>query len=88
MLLSLFQFYLKEIYLQVFLQQKKAVILQGYAYLKGFAIETIVTAVLFSMVGYLMVIIKRYGSWYKDLFKHFLYVYHFLTICQFNLMQI
>ena len=31
---------------------EKAVILQGYAYLKGFAIETIVTAVLFSMVGY------------------------------------
>ena len=31
---------------------EKAVILQGYAYLKGFAIETIVTAILFSMVGY------------------------------------
>ena len=31
---------------------EKAVILQGYAYLKGFALETIVTAVLFSMVGY------------------------------------
>ena len=25
---------------------------QGYAYLKGFALETIVTAILFSMVGY------------------------------------
>ena len=31
---------------------EKAVILQGYAYLKGFALETIVTAILFSMVGY------------------------------------
>ena len=31
---------------------EKAVILQGYAYLKGFAIETIVTAILFSMIGY------------------------------------
>ena len=28
------------------------VINQGYAYLKGFALETIVTAVLFSMIGY------------------------------------
>ena len=31
---------------------EKAVILQGYAYLKGFALETIVTAILFSMIGY------------------------------------
>ena len=31
---------------------EKAVILQGYDYLKGFAIETIVTAILFSMIGY------------------------------------
>lgn len=30
-----------------------AVIENGYAYLKGFALETIVTAILFSMVGYL-----------------------------------
>lgn len=29
-----------------------AVIEKGYAYLKGFALETIVTAILFSMVGY------------------------------------
>ena len=29
-----------------------AVILNGYDYLKGFALETIVTAILFSMVGY------------------------------------
>ena len=29
-----------------------AVIQNGYAYLKGFALETIVTAVMFSMVGY------------------------------------
>ena len=29
-----------------------AVIENGYAYLKGFALETIVTAILFSMVGY------------------------------------
>ena len=29
-----------------------AVIQKGYAYLKGFALETIVTAILFSMVGY------------------------------------
>ena len=28
------------------------VIQQGYNFLKGFALETIVTAVLFSMVGY------------------------------------
>ena len=28
------------------------VIENGYAYLKGFALETIVTAILFSMVGY------------------------------------
>lgn len=31
---------------------EQGVIHQGYAYLKGFAFETIVTAVLFSMVGY------------------------------------
>ena len=29
-----------------------AVIANGFAYLKGFAPETIVTAVLFSMIGY------------------------------------
>ena len=29
-----------------------AVVQNGYDYLKGFALETIVTAVLFSMVGY------------------------------------
>lgn len=31
---------------------EQGVINQGYAYLKGFALETIVTALLFSMVGY------------------------------------
>lgn len=31
---------------------EQGVINQGYAYLKGFALETIVTAILFSMVGY------------------------------------
>ena len=31
---------------------EQGVINQGYAYLKGFAFETVVTAVLFSMVGY------------------------------------
>lgn len=31
---------------------EQGVINQGYAYLKGFAIETIVTAILFSMIGY------------------------------------
>lgn len=31
---------------------EQGVINQGYAYLKGFALETVVTAVLFSMVGY------------------------------------
>lgn len=31
---------------------EQGVIYQGYAYLKGFALETIVTAVLFSMIGY------------------------------------
>lgn len=31
---------------------EQGVINQGYAYLKGFALETIVTAVLFSMIGY------------------------------------
>lgn len=31
---------------------EQGVIHQGYAYLKGFALETIVTAVLFSMIGY------------------------------------
>ncbi len=29
-----------------------AVVQRGYEYLKGFALETIVTAVLFSMIGY------------------------------------
>ena len=36
----------------VFLQQDAAVVQKGYDYLKGFALETIVTAILFSMVGY------------------------------------
>lgn len=31
---------------------EQGVINQGYAYLKGFALETIVTAILFSMIGY------------------------------------
>lgn len=31
---------------------EQGVINQGYAYLKGFAMETIVTAILFSMIGY------------------------------------
>ena len=31
---------------------EQGVIHQGYAYLKGFALETLVTAVLFSMIGY------------------------------------
>ena len=31
---------------------EKAVIRNGYDYLKGFALETIVTAILFSMIGY------------------------------------
>ena len=31
---------------------KQGVIHQGYAYLKGFALETVVTAILFSMIGY------------------------------------
>ena len=31
---------------------EKAVIQNGYDYLKGFALETIVTAILFSMIGY------------------------------------
>lgn len=35
-----------------FFTPDQAVIQNGYAYLKGFALETIVTAVLFSMVGY------------------------------------
>ena len=35
-----------------FFSTDPAVIQNGYAYLKGFAPETIVTAVLFSMVGY------------------------------------
>lgn len=30
----------------------EAVIQNGYDYLKGFALETIVTAILFSMIGY------------------------------------
>ena len=36
----------------LFLSTDAAVIENGYAYLKGFALETIVTAILFSMVGY------------------------------------
>ena len=35
-----------------FFSTEEAVIQNGYAYLKGFAPETIVTAILFSMVGY------------------------------------
>lgn len=35
-----------------FFSTDAAVIVNGYAYLKGFALETIVTAILFSMVGY------------------------------------
>ena len=35
-----------------FFSTDAAVIQNGYAYLKGFALETIVTAILFSMVGY------------------------------------
>ena len=35
-----------------FFSTDEAVIVNGYAYLKGFALETIVTAILFSMVGY------------------------------------
>ena len=35
-----------------FFSTDAAVIENGYAYLKGFALETIVTAILFSMVGY------------------------------------
>ena len=35
-----------------FFSTDAVVILNGYDYLKGFALETIVTAVLFSMVGY------------------------------------
>ena len=35
-----------------FFSTDAAVIEKGYAYLKGFALETIVTAILFSMVGY------------------------------------
>lgn len=31
---------------------EQGVIYQGYAYLKGFALETVVTAILFSMIGY------------------------------------
>lgn len=38
--------------LTAFFTPDQAVIQNGYAYLKGFALETIVTAVLFSMVGY------------------------------------
>ena len=42
----------KVICLQDFFSTDAAVIENGYAYLKGFALETIVTAILFSMVGY------------------------------------
>lgn len=43
-----------------------AVIANSYAYLMGFAPETIVTAILFSMVGYFNGNDKkRSGSWYR-----------------------
>lgn len=42
-----------------------AVIANGYAYLKGFAPETIATAILFSMVGYFNGNDKPSGSWYR-----------------------
>ena len=42
----------KVICLLGFFSTDAAVIENGYAYLKGFALETIVTAILFSMVGY------------------------------------
>ena len=57
---------------------EKAVILQGYAYLKGFAIETIVTAILFSMIGYFNGHYQTVWVMVQDLFKHFLYVSTFL----------
>ncbi|MST88940.1 MATE family efflux transporter [Sharpea azabuensis] len=47
----LFVFFKGNLLTSIFTNQK-AVIQQGYKYLKGFAFETVVTAVLFSMVGY------------------------------------
>lgn len=47
----LFVFFKGNLLTSIFTSQK-AVIQQGYNYLKGFAFETVVTAVLFSMVGY------------------------------------
>lgn len=46
------------------------VVQKGFEYLKGFAPETIVTAILFSMVGYFnRNTTRRYGSWLRELFK-------------------
>ena len=43
---------LKAMWSQVFFSTDASVIQNAFAYLKGFAPETIVTAILFSMVGY------------------------------------
>ena len=53
--------FLKGDVLAGFFSTDAAVIQNGFAYLRGFAPETIVTAVLFSMVGCLMEMIGLFG---------------------------
>ena len=56
-----------------FFSTDAAVIQKGFDYLKGFAPETIATAVLFSMIGYFNGNQKT-GLWFRDWFKPCLYV--------------
>ena len=52
-----------------------AVIQKGFEYLKGFAPETILTAIMFSMVGYFTEIIRPCGLCFRDCSRHFCCVF-------------
>ena len=54
----------------------EAVIQNGYDYLKGFALETIVTAILFSMIGYFNGHDKTVWVMIQALHRHCLSVCH------------
>lgn len=58
----------------------EAVIQKGYDYLRGFAPETMVTAILFSMIGYLTDTIRLCGLCFRDLYRRCWSVFHLLTI--------
>ena len=65
---------------------EQGVIHQGYAYLKGFALETIVTAVLFSMIGYFNGHDKTVWVMVQGLVQTLIVRYLFLIICLFSQM--